>query len=121
MNNLLRQGSAWLVGQNVAHMSDLVTYTRPGVQSIGPIAAKLGKTPYESVTSDGMVFTAEARDFLIRSADLVIGGAQVDPERGDTITEADETVWTVMLIPGGQCFARVEFGAMLRIHTKRTD
>jgi hypothetical protein len=123
MANVLQEGSSWLVGQNRRYMAGLVTYSRPGSTplAVGPIPAKLGKTPYETVDASGVVTTVESRDFLIEAADLVLGGAAVEPARGDRITDAVGQVWEVALGPGQQCFRRVEFDTVFRIHTKHVE
>ena len=87
MNDLLQTGSDWLEAQRHAHAAHEVTYARGG-DSVA-LDATVGATSFEVETDHG-IETWEARDFLVRAADLVLVGTglkPVPPERGDRITE----------------------------------
>lgn len=81
MSDLLGEGSDWLEEMRHAYMSHPVEYARDS-QTIS-IDATVGRTFYDLPLSDGLVQRTEARDFLIRSVDLVFG----EPSIGDRITD----------------------------------
>lgn len=74
--------------QGVAGVS--ITYTVPGTGSV-TLTAVPGQSD-QQVEQDGQVISIfRTRDYLILSADLVVGGSQVKPDRHHTITESGET------------------------------
>ena len=85
MPDLLAQGAAWLESQRTKHLTTTVTYVRGDVQITVP--ATIGRTKYEA--DDGQVVRIEFtdRDYLILTADLVLGGQVSEPQRGDLIRE----------------------------------
>lgn len=82
MGDLLRSGLAWLSDQLHAHASRPITYRR-GAQQVA-LQATLGRKDFEADTHEGRLYF-RANDFLVRSADLVLGGQSTRPERGDRI------------------------------------
>jgi hypothetical protein len=80
MGDLLAQGAAWLEQQRTRHLTTTVTYVRNDVQIAVP--ATIGRTKYEA--DDGHVVQVE---YLILTADLVLGGQVSEPQRGDLIRE----------------------------------
>lgn len=129
MANLLQEGSAWLGEQMHAHAASEVTYRRGG-QSVS-LLATVGRTPFETDDSEGAKISYELRDYLVQAADLVLGGVQVEPERGDEIdqviggaTLTYQVMPPVTISSGGvgqkeDCFRYSdEFRKTLRIHTK---
>ncbi len=85
MTNLLRTGSAWLQAQQKQHASETVSYRR-GAASVA-LAATIGMTEREVDDGRGFPVRTEIRDYLIDTADLVLGGVPTLPERGDRIVE----------------------------------
>ena len=85
MPDLLAKGAAWLESQRTKHLTTTVTYVRNDVQIVVP--ATIGRTKYEA--DDGQVVRIEFtdRDYLILTADLVLGGQVSEPQRGDLIRE----------------------------------
>jgi hypothetical protein len=85
MPDLLAQAAAWLEQQRTKHLTTTVTYVRNDVQITVP--ATIGRTKYEA--DDGQVVCIEFtdRDYLILTADLVLGGQVSEPQRGDLIRE----------------------------------
>ncbi len=78
---------------------------------------------YELTGEGGISLTHESDDWLILVADLVLDGEPAVPAAGDQIrqTVGDTViVYTVMPIPGKNCFERVGGGCRYRIHTKQT-
>lgn len=66
-------------------MSRAVVYKR-GAEEV-EIDATVGKTVFESTDQFGILHTVESRDYIFRSADLIIDGEQTTPLPGDQIIE----------------------------------
>lgn len=120
MADLLEQGVSWLDGQIHAHAARTVTYRR-GADSV-QMAATIGRTPFEQVDESGFVHKVESRDFLLRTSDLVLGGAQVLPAEGDRVEEIDgsDTHTYEVMSPGDEPPWRYSdpYRKRLRVHTK---
>lgn len=120
MPDLLKEGSDWLEGRRKAHAASAVAYWR-GELSV-EVQATVGSTVFEVDTGQGAVETSESRDFLILAADLVLGGAEVLPDRGDRIKEtAGESVMVYeVMAPGDEPPWRYSdpWRKTLRVHTK---
>lgn len=120
MPDLLEQASDWLEDQRKTHTSRIVTYER-GVDTVA-VSASIGKTVFEIDNGLGVVERTESRDFLVLTADLVLSGLPVLPERGDRIRETQGTstfIYEVMA-PGNEPHWRYSdpYRKTLRIHTK---
>jgi hypothetical protein len=117
--DLLQQGAVWLEGMRHKHASRPVMYLR-GAQSVA-LNATVGRSVFQVVAADGMVEQVERRDYLIRAADLVLGGAVVLPQVGDRIREtigAKVEVYEVMGAGQEKHFRKSDpDGLTLRIHT----
>jgi hypothetical protein len=118
--NLFETGATWLAGQLKAHASVDITYVR-GIDQVS-VKATIGKTEFEIDDGSGVVIRIQSRDFLIHSADLVLGGSETLPVAGDQIQEtqgANTFVYEVMA-PGNEPHYRYSdpFRKLLRIHTK---
>lgn len=122
MVDLLRQGSDWLEDKRKAFAASAVTYWRGGTSV--EVRASIGTTTFDVETTAGAVETIESRDFLILAADLILGGSEVLPERGDLIKEllvaGGATLVYEVLAPGGEPPWRYSdpYRKTLRIHTK---
>jgi hypothetical protein len=121
MTDLLEQASAWLDRMRARHMVRPVTYCR-GKQSV-EVQATLGRTVFEIADAYGVVEQSESRDFLILACDLVLGGTQTLPERGDRVWETQEgkTFVYEVMAPGKEPHYRFSdvYRRTLRIHTKQ--
>jgi len=120
MADLLEQGAAFLDDRRHTHLTRTVTYER-GVDSVD-LAATVGRTVFEQADESGFIRKVESRDFLVRRADLVLGGTETLPKAGDQIREPDGAqiqVYEVMA-PGGEPPFRYSdpYRKVLRIHTK---
>ena len=118
--DLLNTGAAWLEEQRHQHLTRTVMYER-GADSV-ELAATVGRTEFEQADEYGVVRRTESRDFLVRTQDLVIGGALALPKSGDRVREttgATAYVYEVMA-PGGEPPFRYSDPKRLtlRIHTK---
>ena len=91
-----------------------------GAQSVA-LNATVGRSMFQVVTADGLVEQVERRDYLVRAADLVLGGAQVEPQVGDRIRETvggNVQVYEVMGAGQEKYFRKSDpDGLTLRIHT----
>jgi len=118
--DMLEQGATWLDDQRHQHMTRAVTYVR-GTSSVG-VQATVGRTVFEQADEYGIVQKTETRDFLIRTADLVLDAQITLPKRGDLIREAEGTTTFVyeVLSPGDEPIFRYSdpYRKTLRIHTK---
>jgi len=105
----------------VKHASRLVLYQR-GPWSVS-VAAGVGRTTFQVDNGSGVVETFESRDFLILTADLVIGGTTTLPKAGDRIKEAAGSTSYIyeVLAPGTEPAFRFSdpYRRTLRIHTKQ--
>lgn len=121
MADILHAGQEWLADQLKEHASRQVVYQR-GLQQVS-VQATIGRTLLKLDDGYGGVrMEWTDRDFLIQSADLVLGAAAVTPERGDRIREtvgAKTSVFEVMPYGGEPPWRFSDpFGKLLRIHTK---
>ena len=93
-----------------------VTYRR-GAQS-ATVTAVTGQTEFDTLDDNGMPVKQIARDFLIATSELVLGGEPVEPQAGDLIEERDGTVNKVLPV-NGHCWKWSDTGkTQRRIHTK---
>jgi hypothetical protein len=122
VQDLLQSGQAWLADQLNVHVATEVQYRR-GADELA-VRATIGRTLLKLDDGYGgvrMVWTD--RDYLIRAADLVLGGNPAQPQRGDQIREVVgvETLVYEVLAPGEEPPWRWAdpHRQMLRIHTKQ--
>lgn len=122
MQDVLRNGQAWLADQLHEHGATEVTYRRGAEEA--QVRATIGRTLLKLDDGYGgvrMVWTD--RDYLIRAADLVLGGIPAQPLRGDQIRETvgAQTLVYEVLAPGDEPPWRWAdpHRQMLRIHTKQ--
>ncbi len=121
MADMLQTAVEWLDGVRNDSMSHAVTYAR-GEQSV-ELNATVGLTVFRLDDGTGGTIRVSQRDFLVRCSDLVIGGEEVLPQRGDRITETTNgktVVWEVMGPGGGEPDWRYSLPdrSTLRIHVK---
>lgn len=120
MADLLDSGLSWLRGKRHAQMTREIVYQRGAIRI--EINATVGRTPFEQEDSQGRVIQIEARDYLIRSEDLVIAGKQVEPARGDKVHDTIGTkVHTFEVLPSGTvpAFSYSDaYRRTIRVHTK---
>lgn len=120
MADVLEQGAQFLDDQRHAHMTRPVVYVRGA--SFVEVAATIGQTTFEQTDEFGGIQRLESRDFLIRTADLVLDAEAVLPKAGDRIRDAGgEKVFVYeVMAPGSEPPFRYSdpFRKALRIHTK---
>jgi len=101
-------------------MTRSVSYAR-GASTV-EVQATIGRTEFEQADEFGIVTKTESRDYLIRTADLVLDGQPTLPKRGDQIRETDGSTTFVfeVLSPGDEPVFRYSdpYRKALRIHTK---
>jgi len=121
--DLLQQGAAWLEAMRHRHASRPVVYQR-GAESLA-LNATVGRSVFQVVAADGVVEQVERRDYLVRAADLVLGGAATEPQVGDRIRETvggNVHVYEVMGAGQEKHFRKSDSdGLTLRIHTAHVD
>jgi hypothetical protein len=122
MTNLLRSGQEWLANQLKVHASSEVTYQR-GVNQV-QVQAMIGRTLLKLEDGYGGVHMEWTdRDFLIATADLILAGSPVLPERGDIIRETENgtTYLYEVMAPGNEPPWRWSdpHRQLFRIHTKQ--
>lgn len=118
--NLLAQGEEWLHDQRHEHMTSAVTYSR-GAEEI-TINATIGKTERDVFDANGTMMKVMGRDYIVQTADLVLGGEPVEPKRGDQIRETSGSqvhVYEVMSEGNHPAWRHGDrAGKTFRIHTK---
>lgn len=123
MSDLLQTGLAWLASQLKQHASRPVTYVRGNDSAV--VQATPAKTEFEQSDTHGFKTDSEIRDFLIATADLVLAGVTVLPERGDLIRDTDgQTVHVFEVVPvGNEPHWRYSdpYRNLLRIHVREID
>ena len=121
MANVFELGVVWLADKLVSSAGLQVTYVRDGDET--ELVAVPGRTEFEQVDEYGIVHRIEARDFLIRTADLTLGGVATLPRAGDRIRAIIGGVAGEyeVLAPGNEPPWRYSdpLNQMLRIHTKQ--
>lgn len=120
MADLLETGSNWLQGQRKKHATREVMYRR-SVDSVS-VQATVGRTVFEQDDGSRVIVRTEVRDYLIDTADLVLGGQPALPERGDRIEETEGgKKFTYEVMPlGTEPHWRYSdpYRKTLRVHTK---
>jgi hypothetical protein len=123
MTDLLETASAWLENQREQFLSRPVIYRR-GSDGI-KLPATIGRTVFALDDGAGGVLRTESRDYLIRTALLVLGGAPTLPRRGDQVHEMVGAVVYVyeVMAPGDEPHYRFSdpYRKALRVHTKQID
>jgi hypothetical protein len=122
VTDLLDQGSRWLDDQRLRHLSRPVTYCR-GTAS-AEVQAAVGRTVFEVDNGAAVLEQIGSRDFLVRVADLVLGGEQTLPQRGGRIRETQDGVtyvYEVMAPVKEPHYVLDRYRRTLRIHTKLVD
>jgi hypothetical protein len=121
MIDLLEKASEWLENKRTKFAARIVTYSR-GTQTV-QIPAAVGKTVFEVDEGFSVLLRYEARDFLILAADLVFGGKNTLPQKGDRIyeTQAEAIYVYEVTAPGKEPAWRFSdpWRKTLRIHTKQ--
>lgn len=120
MVDILETGSNWLQSQRSKYATRDVTFQRDTDTVI--VAATIGRTEFEIDNGHGLLERTESRDFLVSALDLVLGGSQVLPKRGDLIRETQDAMTYVFEVtaPGTEPAWRFSdpYRKTLRIHTK---
>ncbi|QDV53703.1 hypothetical protein [Gimesia fumaroli] len=99
-----------------------LTYTQ-GDNTIEDLKGTQGSTDWRTTDSDGFPLRKTSVDWLVKAADLVVGGNPVLPKRNDLITRVLGGVSRVyQVLPFGddeQEYRFMDAGrTMLRVHTK---
>lgn len=120
MTDLFGDASGWLESQRKANFTVTILYERSS-DSVS-LSATIGKTDFEQQDASGMTVSAEARDYLVDAADLVLTAQPIEPQRGDKIKETVGTttfVYEVIDLGGGPAWHFSDpYRRVYRIHTK---
>ncbi len=128
MADMLKTGAQFLADSQKTYASRSVTYTQ-GAHSI-TVDATVGRTTFKfSDEQANLRIVFGDRDYLIPAAQLVVNGVQIEPARGDTITDTNDptgtTTWLVAPPTGASKEPAWRWGdahkIRLRIHCKQTS
>ena len=116
MSNILKTGEQWLSDMRKAHMSETITYKR-GVTTLQVLGTR-GVTKFEVADESGMSVYSQIADWLILTADLVVGNIQIEPKLGDRIIAGGKT-FEVVFLSGDGCWRYSDpHQITMRVHTK---
>ena len=119
MADMLSDGASWLADQFAASASLTIAYKRGANSS--QCSATIGKSMFESAGQNGVVEQWEARDYIVKTADLPYG----QPQRGDLIIEELNglSIFYEVTAPRGIPLFHYgdAFQNLVRVHTKQTD
>jgi len=122
-DDLIADGASWLAGVQKDELATTVTY----VNSDGSVDvdATRGSSEFDVEDRSGIFTKTESRDFIVHTADLMIGGSEVEPKRGDKVQETGgDTVYIyqVMSPSGGPVWRWWDRDrTRRRIHAKLID
>jgi hypothetical protein len=96
-----------------------ITYQRPSAsQSVAISKAVPGRSNHD-IQQDGMVIEqVKSRDYLVLLSDLVLGGAQTLPRKGDRIVEGVKTYAVLCAGTEAQWKYTDQSQQIIRIHTR---
>lgn len=117
MGAFIDDAAAWLANQMVSHAGNEVVY-KSGPLSV-TLTAVATMQEYEILSEEGFPQKVVSRDYLIRRADIVLGGSVAEPAPGDQITE---TLGVFEVLPMGDrpcCEVHDRHGVMWVVHTKQ--
>lgn len=121
MTNPMQDAIAWAAEKFIDFGGVTITYQR-GINSVS-LTATPSMHRYEMADSEGFGITALSRDYLVRAADLVIGGTEIVPRAGDRVTETISGVSTTFEVMALGELKESEpldtNGLILKIHTKK--
>lgn len=118
MTDLLQSAASWLSGQLKEHVSQTVTFRR-GVQTCS-VQATIGNALFESHGELGPTVQIKTRDYLIETADLVLAGQAVLPQRDDVIVEVNGDEYQILPGDDGVYWRNSDpYRIRIRIHTKQ--
>jgi len=121
MVDILKNALSWLESQRKKHLTSLVLYKKGnGGGASFTVPATIGKTIFSIEDDYGRIVHYESRDYLISSADLLINGIIITPQKGDEVID-DGFIYEVMA-PANEPEWRYSdtYRNTLRIHTKLT-
>lgn len=116
---MLDTGSLWLDSILGTSEGVEVTYRR-GAAEVELEGVVVGQTLIGSDFGVGIVQTWQTRDYLIPTADLILGGNVTEPEVGDTIEQGGVTYRVTEADDGRPWrYSDEATRTMLRVHTKQ--
>ncbi len=121
----LLSGIQWLSTELTTAAGVTVEYQRDDQKVDGTLKAIPASQRRSQMNNQGHSNNHQTKDFLFKKADLVIGGNEIEPKRGDVIVETDAAgrVHTFEVMPDKGDPEHVphdQLHQMIRVHTKRT-
>lgn len=118
---MVQDGMDWIADQLGTYAGRTVTY-RHGDSTVS-VTATVGYSLLKLTDEYGNVqMVRTERDYIIATADLVLGGLEITPQRGDRITDVEGTRTNIyeVLTPAGEPVWRWSdsYRVRRRIHTK---
>ena len=118
MVDRLSTGATYQARRLKSHASTAVVYER-GAQSVS-LSATMGSRRVLSDMNSGVVVETIVRDFILTSADLILGGSVTTPTEGDKITYDGETFEVLPPNEVEKSWRYFDnFKKLIRVHTKR--
>ena len=121
MSDLLKTGATWLASHLKIFASQVVTYQRGGLSV--SLAASPASPRSQADQNENIIVRADDQDWILTASDLVLGGSQTLPERGDKIrwakSSTETQVYEVLAADGEEHWSWLDpHQTMLRIHSK---
>ena len=120
MKDFLDSAATFTAKMMRANLARTVTYRR-GPLSV-EIPATVGRSEMDLLDESGAAIRVASRDYLVAAADLVLGGAAVEPARGDRIEDARDGTFEVLSPGTGEPDWRWMLNRrMYRVHVKEVS
>lgn len=120
MGDVLADGMAWLEDKRQQHLTGTVVFRR-GADQVS-LSATIGRTVFRVDKGYGLSERTEARDFIVRTEDLVLNATLVTPKAGDQVLEpvSDKYhIYELMAPEGEPCWRYSDpYRLAIRMHTK---
>ena len=118
MADFLSSAVSWLADMQAAHISRDVLYRIDG-STKATVSATLASSTIASVKENGLVVSANVRDYIVRVSDLTISGQVYKPDPSHRIVDGDLICQPLPMDDDHDCY-RYTSGHRIsyRIHTK---
>ena len=116
--DFLKEGVDFLADVMKTQVSRTVTYKRLALSV--SIEATVGRHPFTITTPSGQMIEQVGRDYLFKSADLLLLPALTKPERGDIIEDGSDEYEVMNPTPGEPEWRYNDSREVqIRVHTKQ--
>lgn len=118
MSTLMQRGLTMLSRMAPATAGGTIVYSR-GANSVS-LSATYGRSEFTSERDGVVTVDINDRDFMFEVDDLILGGVDSLPVRGDRIADAEGRLFEVLALAGAQVYRACDAeGTRIRVHTKR--